>query len=74
MTNINTIYSSDGKYFIEGYGIDYSEQVSGMNPIKQLRIVKADSHDTVWYMDGPFLLLSPKPFTWSPDCSYVYIA
>jgi len=71
-TTVDTTYSPDGKYLIEGFGENYEEQFSGENVIKQLRIVDADKRDTVWHMDGSFLLTA-KPFTWTTDSKYVYI-
>ena len=77
LESVDTVYSPDGKYFIEGYGVNFSMRVSGMNPVEQFRIVEAGSGKTLWDMEGLFIpntVSGAPPFGWSPDSRYVYIA
>ena len=69
--SVGTVYSDDGKYKIEGYGIDYSVVVSGENPVKEIRIVEISSGKTVWNTVGLYLLYEHPNFCWSPDSRYV---
>ena len=71
--SVGTVYSDDGKYKIEGYGIDYSVVVSGENPVKEIRIVEISSGKTVWNTVGLYLLYEQPNFCWSPDSRYVSV-
>ena len=71
--SVSAVYSDDGKYKIEGYGIDYSIVVSGENPVKEIRIVEISSGKTVWNTVGLYLLYEAPNFCWSPDSRYVSI-
>jgi hypothetical protein len=67
---VGTTYSSDGRYFIEGYCEDSSLPMDVGNPIIGMRIVEVNSKKTVWNMD---FQLRKVEFIWSPNCRYVSI-
>jgi len=71
--SVCTVHSYDGKYKIEGYGIDYNNSVSGINPVKEIRIVEISSGKTVWNTVGLYLLHRTPQFCWSPDSRYVSV-
>ncbi|MCL2817714.1 MAG: hypothetical protein FWD39_04945 [Clostridiales bacterium] len=71
---VETKYSSDGRYFIAGYDVDFDQTTSGIAPVREIRIVDAESGLTVWNMEGLFLLYQDPLFLWSPDDRYVSMA
>jgi len=71
---VATVYSPDGKYFIEGFGVDYSYSISGLNPVVNIRVVESDGGQTVWNKEGYFLFYQEPQFCWSPDSRYVSAA
>ena len=71
---VSSTYSSDGKYIIEGYDTDTERAVSGLIPVREIRIVEVDSGLTLWKMEGLFALYQEPQFCWSPDNRYVSVA
>ncbi len=58
-------------YRIETYGIDFGNQVSGMYPAKEIRLVDTNTDKTLWSMTPGYL---KTDFSWSPDGRYVAIS
>ena len=67
-------YSSDGRFLIEGYDVDSEGSVSGIFPVREIRIIEVDSDQVVWKMEELVMLYQEPPFIWSPDDKYVCVA
>jgi len=68
---VNTAYSPDGKYLIEGYGLNENAFAGGSFASEEIHLVEISLDKTVWNMTPGYY--DPQ-FLWSPDGRFVSVA